>query len=166
MCIRDSGIWIHIHCYTKLEWHFAIVLYTNMAISLRKWKPRTKHSFEWILITTSLLFPLRYQKRGPHNFRTILTTQYLFSFLHILIFCGRQLGDYFPNEVTSTKIWVTMIPKVVVALAPIYGCCLNNLLDEWSFHKLMCFHKFHQMSLFYTFFHLSSNGALQKIRNI
>ena len=32
------GIWFYY--YAKLERHFAIVLYTNMVVSSRKWKPR------------------------------------------------------------------------------------------------------------------------------
>ena len=32
------GIWFYY--YAKLEWHFAIVLYTNMAVLLREWKQR------------------------------------------------------------------------------------------------------------------------------
>ena len=38
----------------------------------------------------------------------------LFAF-QVSIFCGRQLGDNFPNEVASTKILVAMAPKVVAA---------------------------------------------------
>ena len=38
-----------------------------------------------------------------------------YSFLQVSISCGRQLGDYFPNQVASTKILVAMVPKVVAA---------------------------------------------------
>ena len=34
------GIWVYY--YAKLEWHFAIVWYTNMAVSSREWKRRIK----------------------------------------------------------------------------------------------------------------------------
>ena len=37
------------------------------------------------------------------------------SFLQVSVFSGRQLGDYFPNQVTRTKILVAMAPKVVAA---------------------------------------------------
>ena len=33
----------------------------------------------------------------------------------VSVFSGRQLGDYFPNQVTSTKILVAMAPKAVAA---------------------------------------------------
>ena len=37
------------------------------------------------------------------------------SFLQVAVFCGRELGDYFPNQVASTKILVAIAPKVVAA---------------------------------------------------
>ena len=37
------------------------------------------------------------------------------SLLQVSVFSGRQLGDYFPNQVTRTKILVAMAPKVVAA---------------------------------------------------
>ena len=37
------------------------------------------------------------------------------SFLQVLVFSDHQLGDYFPNQVASTKMLVTMAPKVVAA---------------------------------------------------
>ena len=37
------------------------------------------------------------------------------SFLQLSVFSGRQLGDYFPNQIASTKILVAMAPKVVAA---------------------------------------------------
>ena len=43
------GIWFYY--YAKLERHFAIVLYTNMAVSSREWKPRIFVSFlalQWL----------------------------------------------------------------------------------------------------------------------
>lgn len=36
----------------------------------------------------------------------------LFLFLQVLFFCGHQLGDYFLNQVTRTKILVAIEPKV------------------------------------------------------
>ena len=36
-------------------------------------------------------------------------------FLQVSIFCGRLFRDYFANQVASTKILVTMAPKVVAA---------------------------------------------------
>ena len=37
------------------------------------------------------------------------------SFLQVSVFSGRQLGDYFQNQVASSKILVAMAPKVVAA---------------------------------------------------
>ena len=37
------------------------------------------------------------------------------SFLQVSVFSGHQLGDYFLNQVASTKMLVTMAPKVVAA---------------------------------------------------
>ena len=37
------------------------------------------------------------------------------SFLQVSVFSGHQLGDYFLNQVTRTKIIVVMAPKVVTA---------------------------------------------------
>ena len=39
----------------------------------------------------------------------------VFSFLQVLIFCGHLFGNYFANQVPSTKILVPMAPKVVAA---------------------------------------------------
>ena len=36
-------------------------------------------------------------------------------FPQVSVFSGRQLGDYFPNQVARTKILVTIAPKVVAA---------------------------------------------------
>ena len=33
------------------------------------------------------------------------------SFLQVSVFSGHQLGDYFLNQVASTKMLVTMAPK-------------------------------------------------------
>ena len=37
------------------------------------------------------------------------------SFLQVSVFSGHQLGNYFLNQVASTKMLVTMAPKVVAA---------------------------------------------------
>ena len=37
------------------------------------------------------------------------------SFPLVSVFSGRQLGKYLLNQVTSTKILVAMVPKVVAA---------------------------------------------------
>ena len=37
------------------------------------------------------------------------------SLLQVSVFSGRQLGDYFPNQVASTTLLVAMVPKVVAA---------------------------------------------------
>ena len=36
-------------------------------------------------------------------------------FLQVSVFSGHQLGDYFLNQVASTKMLVTVAPKVVAA---------------------------------------------------
>ena len=46
------GIWFYY--YAKLERHFAIVLYTNMALSSREWKPRIKYSYLSFLLKEKL----------------------------------------------------------------------------------------------------------------
>ena len=52
------------------------------------------------------------------------------SFLQVTVFSGRQLGNYFPNQVASTKILVTMVPKVVTAwrvvVTKISSCQVNT----------------------------------------
>ena len=75
----------------------------------------SRNPTELRILTSSCLFPLGYQQRGPFHFRTIQTIDYYFRFFGELTFCGRQLGDYYLNQVTSTKILVAMEPKVVTA---------------------------------------------------
>ena len=52
------------------------------------------------------------------------------SFLQVSVFSGRQLGDYFLNQVASTKSLVAMVPKVVTAwrvvVTEISSCQVNT----------------------------------------
>ena len=51
-----------------------------------------------------------------NHFSTIQTIDLIsFSFLQASVFCGRQVGDYFLNQVASIKILVAVAPKVVAA---------------------------------------------------
>ena len=43
------------------------------------------------------------------------------SFLQVSVFFGRQLGDYFPNQVARIKILVAMAPKMVAAWRVEFG---------------------------------------------
>ena len=88
-----------------------------------------------------LILSLWYISRGPYHFSTIQTINYLFRFFKYQFFCGRQLGDYFPNQVASTKILVSMAPKVVAAwrvglvttgLFPIFRSCQRHSLPHKS----------------------------------
>ena len=46
------------------------------------------------------------------------------SFLQESVFSGRQLGNYFQNQVANSKILVAMAPKVVAAWRVAYNCFL------------------------------------------
>ena len=52
------------------------------------------------------------------------------SFLQVSVFSGRQLGDYFLNQIASTKSLVAMVPKVVAAwrvvVTEISSCQVNT----------------------------------------
>ena len=60
-------------------------------------------------------FPSGISAERTLSFQYNSDNRLLFSFLQVLIFCGRQLDDYFPNQVASAKIIVAMAPKVVAA---------------------------------------------------
>ena len=60
-------------------------------------------------------FPSGMSAERTLSFQYNSDNRLLFSFLQVSIFCGRQLGDYFPSQVASTKILVAMAPKVVAA---------------------------------------------------
>ena len=86
------------------------VLLKNCSLKARylfcKWKYRLPFIVQRIL---SLWISAK-DLNIPVQFR-----QLSFSFLQVPVFCGCQLGDYFPNQVASTKILAAMAPKVVTA---------------------------------------------------
>ena len=57
----------------------------------------------------------------------------LFSFLQVSIFCGCLFGDYFANQVASTKILVIVAPKVVAAWGVALRGAVNNIMLLLSF---------------------------------
>ena len=59
-------------------------------------------------------FPFEISAERTLSFQYNSDDRLLFSFLQVSLFCGRQLGDYFPNQVTGMN-QVAMAPKVVAA---------------------------------------------------
>ena len=55
------------------------------------------------------------------------------SFLQVSVFSGRQLGDYFPNQVARIKILVAMVPKMVAAWRVEFG---ELGMAQWLEHLL------------------------------
>ena len=55
------------------------------------------------------------------------------SFLQVAVFSGRQLGDYFLNQVARTKILVVMAPKVVTELGGLLLLANQRLPDSNKF---------------------------------
>ena len=61
--------------------------------------------------TSSHLFPLGCQQRGPYHFSTTQTIDYYFRFLKYQF----SVVTYLANQVASTKIFVAKAAKVVTA---------------------------------------------------
>ena len=79
--------------------------------------------------------------------------QLSFSFLQVPVFCGCQLGDYFPNQVASTKILAAMAPKVVTAwrvVIPSRSVVVRNII--WN---KLCRIRFVYDLFFFFFFAVS-----------
>ena len=64
-------------------------------------------------------------------FTNSIVTVTSMSFLQVSVFSGRQLGDYFPNQVARIKILVAMAPKLVPAWRVEFG---ELGLAEWLEH--------------------------------
>ena len=60
-------------------------------------------------------FPSAISAERTLSFQYNSDNRLLFLFLQVSIFCGLLFGNYFVNQVTSTKILVAMVPKVVPA---------------------------------------------------
>ena len=60
-------------------------------------------------------FPSGISAKRTLSFQYLQFRQLSFLFIQVSTLYGRQLGDYFPNQVASTEILVAMAPKLVAA---------------------------------------------------
>ena len=76
--------------------------------------PGSTVPFFYLVFLTKMLLTFFKPRHPDETFVTTCVDSLVwFSFLQF--FSGRQLGDYFPNQVASSKILVAMAPKVVAA---------------------------------------------------